>query len=95
MDLEGMLYLNGDKQVCLASWSTNGKMRHYILLDKVDRLDYRFFDPHKKDWREEWPSHSAEIPPMIHIDLYRGEQSIPFTFFPSHTKHQISYYGIP
>ena len=33
--LQGMIFLNKNKQLCLTSWSEKGKARNEILLDKI------------------------------------------------------------
>ena len=94
-EINGMFYLNGDKQLCFASWSTSGKSRVDILLDKVDQFKLKFFDPKKKLWQLDWPSKTEDLPSMITIDLTWKEKEIPFTFFPSNPREQISYRGAP
>lgn len=94
-EIEGMLYLNADKQFCFTSWSVSGKSRVHILLDKVEMLVCRFFDPQKREWRSDWPSKMEEPPAMITIDLTWKGKEVPFTFFPSNAKEEISYSGVP
>lgn len=93
-EIEGMFYINGDKELCFASWSTNGKCRIDILLDQVDQFRIKLFNPKKKQWQLDWPSKTEDLPPMITIDLSWKGQEIPFTFFPLDPQEQISYQGV-
>jgi hypothetical protein len=91
--LEAMLFLNRNKELCLASWSEKGKGRIEILLDKVDAFKCRLFDPKKGEWTEEWPSKKEENPVMVAIDLKWGGEEMPFVFFLSDSSEKISYPG--
>ena len=94
-EMEGMFYTTPEKQLCFVSWSESGKARTTVLLDKVDQVTCEFFDGKKKEWTQNWPLKTEDPPAMIKIKIkWRGKE-IPFTFFPSNSKEQISYQGGP
>jgi type II secretory pathway pseudopilin PulG len=91
--LQSMLFLNKNKELCLACWSEKGKGRIEILLDKVDSFTCRLFDPTERAWAENWPSKKEEKPVMIAIDLKWDGKKMPFVFFLANSSEQISYPG--
>jgi hypothetical protein len=89
--LQGMIFLNKNKELCLASWSETGKMRNEILLDHMDAFKCRLFDPKKAEWAESWSTNNEESPVMIAIDLkWEGKES-PFVFFFPESNQKITY----
>jgi type II secretory pathway component PulJ len=91
--LQGMLFLNKKKELCLASWSATEKGRIEILLDRVDSFACKFFDPKKKDWVLSWSKKREEDPVMIQIDLKWEGDEIRFVFFLPQPNEQITYSG--
>jgi type II secretory pathway component PulJ len=91
--LEGMLFLNKNKELCLASWSEKGKGRIEILLDKVDAFKCGFFDSKKREWIDTWSSKEEKKPVMVSIDLVWNGNKVPFVFFLVDSSEQISYPG--
>jgi len=79
--LQGMVFLNKNKELCLASWSEKGKARIEILLDKIDAFKCQLFDHKKGEWVEKWNRDNEDGPVMIAIDLKRKELEMPFVFF--------------
>src|SRR5579871_2796 len=75
--LQGMLFLNKQKELCLVSWSEKEKGRLEVLLDKVDAFRCQLFDPKKGEWSEK----NQENPVMISIDFKWEGKEIPFVFF--------------
>jgi type II secretory pathway pseudopilin PulG len=89
--LRGMLFLNQQKELCLACWSEQGKGRIEILLDKIDTFKCRFFDPKKGQWFGSWSKKNKEGPVMIAIDLKWDGKEMPFVFFLPEGNKQITY----
>lgn len=79
--LQGMIFLNKNKEVCLASWSEKKKVRIEILLDHIDLFKCRLFDPQQGKWVEKWNEKNEDGPGMIAFDLKRKEEEMPFVFF--------------
>lgn len=91
----GMLYLNGKKELCLASWSEKGNSRIETLLDNVDAFKCRLFDPKKGTWTQTWPKKKEGSPAMAAVDLTWNGKEIPFVFFLSRSNEKITYPGQP
>jgi type II secretory pathway pseudopilin PulG len=89
----GMLYLNVKKQFCFATWSQKGTSRMEILLDKVDSVNFRLFDPKKAEWMESWPQKKEDDPVMVSIKMIKDKKSIPFVFFSGDSAEHIAYSG--
>ncbi len=93
--LEGMLFLNKNKQICLASWGENGQGRIEVLLDQVDSFECKLFDPAKGEWKETWGKKEEKKPVMAKIDLKWHEKNIPFVFFLSEADEKVTYPAMP
>ena len=93
--VQGMLYLNKNKELCLATWSAKGITRSETLLDKVDSFKCRLFDPKKAEWVDSWPKKKEETPRMVSIILEWGGKEIPFKFFINSADEKITYPGKP
>jgi type II secretory pathway pseudopilin PulG len=89
--LQGMVFVNKNKELCLTSWSEKGKARNEILLDKIDTFTCRLFDPKKAEWAETWSTKNEEDPVMIAIDLKWEGKEMPFVFFLSESNQKITY----
>jgi len=92
--LQGMIFLNKNKELCLASWSESGKARIEILLDKIDTFKCRLFDSEKGEWAEKWTMKNEEDPVMVAIDLKWDGKETPFVFFLPESE-PITYSGLP
>jgi type II secretory pathway pseudopilin PulG len=79
--LQGMIFLNKNKELCLISWSERGAARLEVLLDKIETFKCRLFDPTKNEWTEKWTEKNEEDPVMVAIDLKSGGREMPFVFF--------------
>ncbi|MBS0651851.1 MAG: type II secretion system protein [Verrucomicrobia bacterium] len=66
-DVTGMLYLNANRELCLASWGTNGGIRNEVLLENTEGLCMNFFDPKKKEWKSDWKKEDP-FPPFFKIN---------------------------
>jgi type II secretory pathway component PulJ len=93
--LEGMLFLNKNKQICLASWGENGKGRVEVLLDHVNSFECKLFDPEKAQWKETWTKKEEKKPVMAKIDLKWHKKKIPFVFFLSESDEKVTYPATP
>lgn len=93
--LQGMIFLNKNKELCLTSWSETGKARNEILLDKIDLFKCRLFDPKHAEWAATWSTKNEEDPVMIAIDLKWGGKEMPFVFFFPDSNHKITYPALP
>lgn len=93
-ELLGMLYLNKNKELSLVSWSLEGTPRKEILLDAIHCMQWRFFDPKKREWQGSWPSKSESAPVMVSLDLTWKGETIPFVFFSELSSDPISYLGV-
>ncbi len=89
--LQGMIFLNKNKELCLISWSQKGKVRNEILLDKIDTFKCRLFNPKKAEWSETWSIKNEEDPVMIAIDLKWEGKEMPFVFFFPESDQKITY----
>lgn len=93
--LQGMLFLNKNKELCLASWGENRKGRIEVLLDNVSSFQCQLFDPKKAVWKGSWSKKEEKKPTMAKIDLnWRGKE-IPFVFFLYEADEKIVYPGAP
>jgi len=79
--LQGMLYLNKNRELCLVSWSENDKARIEILLDKVDSFTCKLFDPKEGTWEEKWTEKKQEKPVMVSMELKWEGTKMPFHYF--------------
>ncbi len=99
VQLTGMLYLTGKKQLCLATWPDKGSGRVETLLEKIDLFHCSLFDQKKKGWSDTWPKKKEESPAMAEIVLTWKEKEIPkeirFAYFFADPKEQITYPGAP
>ncbi len=72
-DVMGMLYQNANRELCLASWGAQGGTRNEILLENTEGLSFSFFDPKKKEWRNEWREEDS-FPPFFKITWSFADQ---------------------
>ncbi len=93
--LEGMIFLNKNKELCMTSWSEKGKARSEVLLDKIDLFKCRLFDPKTAEWAETWSAKNEEDPVMIAIDLKWEGKEMPFIFFLPKSDQKITYAASP
>jgi hypothetical protein len=93
--LQGMIFLNKNKELCLTSWSEKGKARNEILLDKITLFKCRLFDSQKAEWANSWSTKNEEDPAMIAIDLQWEDKEMPFVFFLPESDHKMTYEALP
>lgn len=91
--LQGMLFLNTQKELCFVSWSDTGSSRIETLLDQVEEFKCRLFDVKTASWECTWPQKKGEEPAMVCIDLKLGEKEIPFVFFLKKGNEPLIYTG--
>jgi hypothetical protein len=94
-DLQGALFLNGNKELCLLTGVEGDKMITDVLLDGIDHFICALFDPKTKQWTQNYPKEKTESPIMVSIELKCKTQETLLVFFlHSHTE-QITYSGHP
>ena len=82
--LLGMLYINRQDTLCLASWPPTGQAKVEALLEQISSIQWMFFDPKKADWKTTWTQKEKRIPDMIKIiPTLKGTRakSSPLIFF--------------
>jgi type II secretory pathway pseudopilin PulG len=89
-DLLGRLYLNEDKQLCLASWplfsqQPQASMRKEILMENIESLKFEFFKTPLQSqaepsaisgWQDEW-SDQSKFPGLIKVHVSILEKKDP------------------
>lgn len=93
--LEGMLFLNKNKELCFASWGENGKGRIEVLLDNVNSFQCELFDSKKGEWKRAWTKKEENKPLMAKIDLKWNGKEVPFAFFLYDPEEQAIYPSSP
>lgn len=73
-EMQGILFLNGKKQLCL-SIGSNEHERKEILYTGASQLSFQFFNSKNKEWQANWDK--EEIPSVIRFKIDNG---IDFTF---------------
>lgn len=66
-DLEGILYQNSKKQLCLTQCAKKGKEREEILVEKITSFQLEFYHPEKKEWVGKWTD--GEAPPIVRLSF--------------------------
>lgn len=89
--MQGMLFLNAKKELCLARWSQEGKDRAETLLDNVDQFKCSLFDTKKKAWISGPIKEGAGNTVMARIDLSWNKREFPFVFFLNSVDEMITY----
>jgi len=82
--LQGVLFLNEKKQLCLASFPKKGKGRVEVLFDEIQEAEWSLFDSEKKEWKGKWPEKKEEISSMAKLKLRRmsdKDKGTEFVFF--------------
>ena len=92
-EVQAMLFLNAQKELCLATWSPTGKCRTEVLLDHVDTFTPSLFDPKKGEWKNTLKEKAAEKPVMASIELLWNKSKLEFAFFLKAGDEKISYKG--
>jgi type II secretory pathway component PulJ len=90
-DIQEILYLNEKKQLCLMTKGPKQQQRISVLLDQVDKMSYRYFNPKGPDWQQLWPTTMAEVPTIIEITLHNKGRTTAFAFFPDASQAPIPY----
>ncbi len=69
-----LIYLNSIKQLCLASWSAEKKLRIDLLLKSVSSFTLSYFDPQTNLWRTNWPDTFEHLPLWMRLNTDGNEQ---------------------
>jgi type II secretory pathway component PulJ len=77
------LYLSERKELCLVHWVSEEKARQEVLLQNVKDYQLLFYDGLKKEWKEEWPEKTEELPAMIKCKIATKDAQEEYLFFPS------------
>ncbi len=93
--LEGMLFLNKNKELCLASWGENGQGRIEVLLDNVSSFQCELFDSKKGEWKRVWTKKEENKPLMAKFDLNWNGKAVPFAFFLNDPEEKATYPSSP
>lgn len=62
-NLKAMLYLNTNKQLCLATFAEKSS-RQEVLLDQIADCTFQFFDTKTKQWKGSWQK-KDRLPPFF------------------------------
>jgi type II secretory pathway pseudopilin PulG len=92
-EMQAMLFLSDQKELCLATWSAAGKCRTEVLLDHVDTFTPSLFDPKKGEWKSTLKEKAAEKPVMASVELVWNKAKLKFAFFLKTGDEKITYKG--
>jgi hypothetical protein len=92
-EIQGMLFLSDQKELCLASFSKAGIARVEPLLEKVEGCSFSLFDLKKKTWQSHPEKKKENSPAMVRIELVQKGASIRYVFFLKASGEKISYAG--
>jgi type II secretory pathway pseudopilin PulG len=90
-EIQGMLFLNDQKELCLAAFSKAGKFRVEPLLEKIEQCSYALFDLKEKEWQNN--PEKGNSPAMVRIELVQKGVNIPYVFFLKASAETIAYTG--
>lgn len=90
-EMQAMLFLNAQKELCLATWSAAGKCRTEVLLDHVDTFTPSLFDSKKGEWKNSLKQKAAENPVMVSVELLWNKKKLEFAFFLKASDEKITY----
>lgn len=88
------LYLNRQKELCLATYSKKGIKRMEVLKENVQGLNFQFFNPSSKDsYSTSWSIEKEGLPAIVEMTLVLNKDLPPieFAFFVSNNPPEIIY----
>jgi hypothetical protein len=83
-EVEGELYLNKSRSLCLITYPQKGEKRYEILYEGVEKLAFDFFDPTAEETHSSlWDRKRDHLPTIIRMTLsFKGKRSpLQFAFF--------------
>jgi len=73
-ELEGMIYLDQNKCLSLVNRSKNGTPRKEILLEKIAKISFRFFDTFDNSWKDTWSTEDDSLPTLIELSIFFADK---------------------
>ncbi len=95
-DLSGVvdaaIYMNKERGLILTLWDHKEQPYHTLLLSKIEKIQWSFFDPKSKTWLNQW-SRKMYMPEIAKLTVFfpKQKEAVEFPFFPSSQRCKINY----